>query len=168
MSGKSWLRRVLVACTAAAVLHVPVAARADAQDRPLEEEIEPDPSALAVAKIAQGDYEGAIAEYHKLMETNPMDRFPVVEIANIYMAKLEDPDRAVAFLEESLNDKEWSVDDAAYLMFRTVDIDLEERDDPVRARELLTLIVENFEGTRHAANAEHRIEQIDAGTWATS
>ena len=132
------------------------------------EEVEPDPSALAVAKVAQGDYEGAIAEYQKLIDEHPMDRFPVVEVANLYMSKLDDPDRAVNFLEVSLNDKEWPVDDAAYLMFRCVEIELEKRDNPVRARELLELIVENFEGTRHSANAQHRIEQIDAGTWATS
>jgi len=128
-----------------------------------EEEMEPEASGLAIAKVAQGDYEGAITEYRKLMEDNPTDRFPVIEIAKIYLDRLGDPDGAVDFLEESLDDREWPVDDAAFLMFRTVDIEFTNRNNPIRARELLSLIVENFEGSRHAANAQHRIEEIDSG-----
>ena len=41
-----------------------------------------------------------------------------------------------------------------------VEINIEQRNDPARARELLSMIVENFEGTRHAANAQHKIEEI--------
>jgi tetratricopeptide (TPR) repeat protein len=132
------------------------------------EEIEPDASELAAAKVSQGDYEGAIEEYHKLMDQNPSDRFPVIEIARLYHEKLDMPEAAINFLEESLNDKEWEVDDAAFLMFRMVAIELEDRNDPVRARELLQLIAENFEGTRHAANASHRIDELDSGAWTPS
>ncbi|MFV1995372.1 MAG: hypothetical protein ACC661_08030 [Verrucomicrobiales bacterium] len=130
------------------------------------EEAEAEPASLAVAKIAQGDYEGAAQEYLKLIEENPQDRFPVVEIAKLYLDKMNDPDRAVTFLEESLDDKEWPVDDAAFLMFRTIDIELEGRQNPIRARELLVLVTENFEGSRHAANAQHKIHAIDNGSWA--
>lgn len=131
-----------------------------------DEEIAPDASSLAVAKVAQGDYEGAIAEYKKLIEENPNDRFPVIEIAKLYLEKLNNPGAAIDFLEERLNDKEWPVDDAAFMMFRIVDIEVQHRGNPARARELLGMIIQNFEGSRHAANAEHKIEEIDAATGA--
>ncbi|MEM8954684.1 MAG: hypothetical protein AAGD22_11075 [Verrucomicrobiota bacterium] len=117
--------------------------------------------AAAVAKLAQGDLQGAIDEYKKLIEENPTDRFPVVEAAKIYVERMGDIDGGVAFLEETLNDKDWPIDDAAFLMFRIVDIETNHRHDIPRAKELLTLITQEFENTRHAANAQHKLNELD-------
>ncbi|MEM7146687.1 MAG: hypothetical protein AAF591_16240 [Verrucomicrobiota bacterium] len=116
--------------------------------------------AAAVAKLAQGDLQGAIDEYKKLIEENPTDRFPVVEAAKIYVERMGDIDGGVAFLEESLNDKDWPVDDAAFLMFRIVDIETAHRENIPRAKELLTIITQEFENTRHAANAQHKLNEL--------
>ncbi len=123
-----------------------------------------DLKALASACITDGDFEGAIDAYRKLMDRDPPDRFPVVEIAMLYIEHLDNPQAAIEVLEKSVNDKDWEVDDAAFLKFRIASIELENRKDPLRAREVLELIAREFEGTRHAANAEHRIEEIDSGT----
>jgi hypothetical protein len=121
---------------------------------------EPELGASAVAKLAQGDLEGAIAEYKKLIDEHPTDRFPVVEASKIYVERMGDADAGIAFLEESLNDKDWPIDDAAFLMFRLIDIETTHRQDTPRAKELLTVITTEFENTRHAANAQHKLNEI--------
>jgi hypothetical protein len=116
--------------------------------------------AAAVSKLAQGDFEGAIDEYKKLIEDTPTDRFPVVEVSKIYVDRMGDIDGGIAFLEDSLNEKEWPIDDAAFLMFRIVDIEMTHRQDLPRAQELLTIITTEFADTRHAANAQHKLNEI--------
>ena len=128
------------------------------------EKIGPNLAALASAKIDEGDYEGAISDYRKLMEEDPADRSPVDEIAKVYQKNLENSDAAIAFLKECLSENDWEEDDAASLMFQIVSIELDDRQDPARAREYLELIVRKFQGPRHGANAAHRIEEIDSGT----
>lgn len=125
------------------------------------EEIKMDESMKAVAKLAQGDYEGAIAEYEKVAKEKPEDSFPVAEIAKIYAEKLDEPLKALAFLQSRLESKPWEEDAAAFLMFRMVDIQCESLKDYQAAHDLLEEVIAKFPNTRHSANAHHRLNEVE-------
>jgi uncharacterized membrane protein YeaQ/YmgE (transglycosylase-associated protein family) len=125
------------------------------------EEVAMDDSKKAVAKLAQGDYEGAIAEYEKIARKKPEDSFPIAEIAKIYSESMGDPSRALAFLAERLEGQEWDEDTAAFLMFRMADIQSEKLKDYQAAHELLEEVIANFPNTRHSANAHHKQNEVD-------
>jgi uncharacterized membrane protein YeaQ/YmgE (transglycosylase-associated protein family) len=125
------------------------------------EEVVMDDSMKAVAKLAQGDYEGAIAEYEKIAREKPEDSFPVAEIAKIYSDKMDDPSRALAFLAQRLEAKAWEPDAAAFLMFRMVDIQSEKLKDYQAAHDLLEQVIATFPNTRHSANAHHKLNEVD-------
>lgn len=124
------------------------------------EEITSDEGMKAAAKMASGDYLGAIDEYEEMMKIKPEDPFPVSEIAKIHADKLENPGKALAFLQEHLRSREWSAENAAFLMFRMVDLHLGLHDFD-SAKGILGQVVGNFPGTRHSANAKHRISEIE-------
>lgn len=125
------------------------------------EEVTMDDSMKAVAKLAQGDYHGAVAEYEKIAKEKPEDSFPVAEIAKIYSDKMDDPLRALAFLAQRLEAKEWEQDAAAFLMFRMVEIQIEKLKDYQAAHDLLEQVITNFPNTRHSANAHHRLNEVE-------
>jgi tetratricopeptide (TPR) repeat protein len=125
------------------------------------EEIQLDDKMKAAAKVAQGDYEGAIVEYEKLAKANPEDPHPVAEIAKIHSERFHDPATALQVLERHLQGHEWPVDDAAFLMFRMADLLSEKLSDHTGARQILEEVVANFPNTRHSANAHHRINEVD-------
>ena len=125
------------------------------------EQVVMDDSMKAVAKLAQGDYAGAIAEYEKISKDKPDDTFPVSEIAKIYSEKLDDPSRALAFLQERLEAKEWEQDAAAFLMFRMAEIQTEKLKDYQAAHDLLEEVIANFPNTRHSANARHKLNEVE-------
>lgn len=114
----------------------------------------------AAAKMAAGDYEGAIDAYETMLKEKPDDPFPVSEIGKIYAEKLNDPGRALAYLQQHLEAQSWTEDNAAFLMFRMVDVHMhnESFND---AKDILEQIVGNFPGTRHSANAKHKIQEIE-------
>src|SRR5438045_1134311 len=56
------------------------------------QEVEKDPHSGAMAKVAQGDYEGAIEEYRKAFEKDPNDTLALSEIAHFYCDKLHNYD----------------------------------------------------------------------------
>lgn len=120
-----------------------------------------DPSLKAAAKLAQGDYEGAIAEHEKTLAENPAQVFPVGEIAKICADKLNDPARALRVLQERLAAQEWKEDDAAFLRFRMVDIQLDKLRDFAAAKTLLEGIIQDYPETRHRANAYHRVHEVE-------
>ncbi len=124
------------------------------------EELKENKSMKAAAMLAQGDYEGAIAEYQKAVDENPDQTFPISAIAKIHHENLESSATAISYLHKHLEKQEWPPDDAAFLMFRMIDIltDQEQYDD---AKDLLEQIVVNFPGTRHSANASHKITEIE-------
>jgi tetratricopeptide (TPR) repeat protein len=124
------------------------------------EEVTSDEGMKAAAKMAAGDFPGAIEEYEEMMKLKPEDPFPVSEIAKIHAEKLQDPGRALAFLQDHLQSREWSPENAAFLMFRMVDLHLG-RHDFDSAKEILGQVVGSFPGTRHSANAKHRINEIE-------
>lgn len=125
------------------------------------EQVVMDDSMKAVAKLAQGDYEGAISEYEKIAKEKPEDSFPIAEIAKIYSEKMDDPRRALAFLQARLKGKEWEQDAAAFLMFRMVDLHADKLNDHQAARDLLEQVVANFPNTRHSANAHHKLREVE-------
>ena len=125
------------------------------------EKVEQDEMTKAAAKIAQGDYQGAIEHYEKMLQDKPDDPFPVAEIAKVHAERLRNPQAALKALEEHLQSKDWPVDDAAFIMFRIADVHLTHRHDYETARDMLEQIIANFPNTRHSANAHHRMSEIE-------
>lgn len=125
------------------------------------EEVTTDAAVRAAACIGQGDYEGAIEEYQGMLREKPDDPYPLSEIAKIYSEKLHDPDKALLFLEGHLEGKEWPVDDAAFIMFRLVDVHADVKHDYQMAHDLLQEVIANFPNTRHSANAHHRLHEVE-------
>ncbi len=125
------------------------------------EQVGDDPALKAAAKLAQGDYEGAIAEHEKNLAKDPTQVFPIGEIAKICADKLHDPARALHVLSSHLQARDWPEDDAAFLRFRMVDIEIQQRHDYAAARALLEKIVLDFPDSRHRANAHHRLNELE-------
>lgn len=121
------------------------------------EKVEPDPGTKARALVAQGDYEGAIEAYLDVARAMPEDRLPVVEAMRLAREKLHDPRRAIQIVEEAVNDRAWPEDDAAYFLFRLVEMNEDDLQDRQAAATYLQHVVANFPGTRHAANAMHKL-----------
>lgn len=124
------------------------------------ETVKSDEGLKAAAKLAAGDYAGAIEEYEKMIQEKPDDAFPVSEIAKIHADKLHDPGKALAVLKQHLESKEWNEENASFLMFRMVDLYAGARDFD-SAKDILEQVVGNFPGTRHSANAKHKINEIE-------
>ena len=124
------------------------------------QKIEKDPHAPAQAAIARGDFAGAVEQYRLILETNPGDTLAYSEIAKIACEHLQDPALAAATLEGAL-EHEWAGDDAAFLTSRLVDVHWNFLHDAGNARALLLQIIELMPGTRHAANAGHRLKEIE-------
>ena len=124
------------------------------------EEVEQDESMKAVALVAKGDYLGAIKEYEKMIANKPEDPFPVSEIAKIYSEKLHAPDQALVVIQENLENREWTEENAAFLMFRLSDIHMATRNYDA-AKDILEQVAGNFPGTRHSGNARHKINELE-------
>lgn len=122
--------------------------------------VEKDPHAGAMAKMAQGDYEGAIEEYRQAYENDTSDLHALSEIVHIYCDKLGDVDSGQKVLEEAL-EKDWPAEQTAFLATRLVDIYWTYKHDAESARHLLNQITETMPDTKHAANAFHRLHEID-------
>jgi tetratricopeptide (TPR) repeat protein len=125
-------------------------------------EVETDPMHDARALFAQGDYHGAIRAYHEVATSHPDDRFPWVEMAKIHNDNLEDPDAAIAVLKEGLESQEWTVNNAAFFLFRIAELYEKEKEDSETTVQLLQQIVQLFPETRHSANATHRLREMGA------
>ncbi len=125
------------------------------------EKVEQDHMTKAAARIAQGDYPGAIEQYEKMLDEKPDDPFPVAEIAKIHAERLHDAQAALKVLEAHLQSKDWPVDDAAFIMFRIADVHLTHRHDFETARDMLEQVIGNFPNTRHSANAHHRMSELE-------
>ena len=113
--------------------------------------------------LAQGDYEGAIAAFQQAAAADPLNRLPWVEIAKIYKDNLGDPASAVATIRHALESQEWEINDAAYFLFRLAELYNEVDGDRASAVAIMNQVVEQFPGTRHSANATHKLHE-----WATA
>lgn len=123
------------------------------------EEVEEDVMHDARSKLAQGDYEGAIAAFRDAAAQDNMNRLPWVEIAKIQREQLHDPRAAVATLREAIEGQEWQENDAAFLMFRLAEIYQSDLHDHAAARATMEQVIEQFPETRHSANARHKLQE---------
>ena len=123
------------------------------------EEVDKDPMHDARAKVAQGDWEGAIECFRQAAAADPLNRLPYVEIAKIQLEQLEDPQAAVHTLRHAIEDQEWQENDAAYLMFRLAGIYDEHLNDRASAATTMQQVMEQFPETRHSANARHKLHE---------
>jgi hypothetical protein len=123
------------------------------------QQIEHDFHSDAIAKLAQGDPEGAIADYEDIYSKDPSDTLALSEIARICCRDLGDTARAATVLERAL-ENEWPHEQSSFLANRLADVYLLQ-DDPLRAREVITQIAETLPGTKYGANALHRLHEID-------
>jgi tetratricopeptide (TPR) repeat protein len=124
-----------------------------------DQRIEHDPHADAIAKLAQGDPESAIEVYESILSNDPSDTLAISEIARICCRDLGDTARAATVIEHAL-ETEWPHEQSSFLANRLADVYLLQND-VVRARQLLIEIAQNLEGTKYAANALHRIHEVD-------
>jgi tetratricopeptide (TPR) repeat protein len=123
------------------------------------EMVEKDPMHDARAKVAQGDWEGAIEAFRAAAAAEPLNRLPWVEIAKIQVDQLEEPAAAVQTLRTAIEGQEWEENDAAYLMFRLAEIYDTELSDRNSAATTLQQVMEQFPETRHSANARHKLHE---------
>lgn len=122
--------------------------------------IEASPHAAALVALARGDFPEAITAYARAFEANPHDTHALSEMARIYCEKLGDPASAANILEQAL-EAQWPQDEAAFLTQRLAEVCWSHQHNARRARELLLQIIETFPGTRQAANATHRLQEIE-------
>lgn len=109
--------------------------------------------------FAQGEYEAAIEAFREAAAADPTNRFPWVEIAKIQKDNLHDPVASILTIREALESQEWEIDDAAFFLFRLVDLHAESMGDRGMAVEILEQVVELFPETRHSANAMHKLRE---------
>ncbi|MDB4544433.1 tetratricopeptide repeat protein [Akkermansiaceae bacterium] len=126
------------------------------------EEIDEDGMHDARAAFAKGEFTEAIRLYRKVWEQDKANRFPIVEVAKIQHDNLESPSLAVDTLREALESNDWRENDAAFFMFRIADIyenDLEQHEGAIK---ILQQVIEELPGSRHAANATHKLRELGA------
>lgn len=123
-----------------------------------EEPDEP-PMVRIRALVAQGEYATAAEELVHVAAENPADRVPWLERARLLDERLANPEGAIATLEEALQSTSWGDDDAAFFLFRLVDLH-EKREDVGKLGETLDRIMERFPETRYAANARHKKREL--------
>jgi hypothetical protein len=122
----------------------------------------------AMARVAQGDYAGAIREFEKMALANPADRYPVVEISRMYRDKLDDVDAAIQTIETALVSRPWSPEDETFLLLRLAEFYSKDKADFTKARQAIDRVMEKHAGTAHAANATHKLRQIEEAEYLAS
>ncbi|SRR5581483_1352759 len=125
-----------------------------------DEKIEHDPHMDAQAKIAQGDYHGAISIFLQIFESDHTDTHALNEAVRLYIEKLGDVESGATLLENALQE-EWPPEQSAFLANRLVDIYWNYQADGERSRALLMQIIETMPSTKYSANAQHRLHEID-------
>jgi tetratricopeptide (TPR) repeat protein len=126
------------------------------------EMVEKDVMRDARSLLAQGDYQGAIDAFKQAAAADPLNRLPWVEIAKIYKENLDDPASAILTIRHALENQAWEVNDAAYFLFRLAELYDEVEGDRASAVAIMRQVVEQFPGTRHSANASHKLHE-----WST-
>lgn len=126
------------------------------------EMVEEDVMHDARAKLAQGDYDGAIAAFRDAAAAEPLNRLPIVEIAKIQREQLHDGAGAVQTLRQAIEGQEWEAADAAFLMFRLAEVYDEDLSDRMSAVSIMQQVADQFENTRHSANARHKLQEWGA------
>ena len=125
------------------------------------EKIERSPHHDALARLAAGDLQGAIDEYREVFEGDPQDLHAASELVRLYCEKLHEFEPAEDFLVEALSYEDRPPAEVAFLSQRLVDVCWNYQKDAIRARAILIKIAEEMPETREAANALHRLQEID-------
>ncbi|MCX6966988.1 MAG: hypothetical protein NTZ46_04280 [Verrucomicrobia bacterium] len=125
------------------------------------EQIERSPHAEALARMAAGDFQGAIDEYRAVFEADPQDLHAASELVRLYCEKIHAFEPAEDFLVEALSYEDRTPEETAFLSQRLVDVCWIYQKDGIRARAILIKIAEDMPETREAANALHRLQEID-------
>jgi len=125
-------------------------------------QIDQDDRQKAMAKVAQGDYEGAIELFKRVVKNEPEDRFPIIEISKIQVEQFNDVDSAVQTLNEANTRGGWRDNDAAFFQFRLAELHNEYKNDKETARNIYQQIIAQYPETRHSANAIHKLNELDA------
>ncbi|MES2474722.1 MAG: tetratricopeptide repeat protein [Verrucomicrobiota bacterium] len=123
------------------------------------EQVEKDAMSSARSLVAQGDYAGAITAYQEAAAADPLNRLPWVEIAKIQKDHLQDAGAAIQTIRHALESQEWEVNDAAYFLFRLAELYDEVEGDRASAIAIMNQVVQEFPGTRHSANATHKLHE---------
>lgn len=123
------------------------------------EMVEKDVMHDARSLVAQGDYEGAINAFKVAAAADPLNRLPWVEIAKIQKTHLDDAAAAIITIRHALESHEWELNDAAYFLFRLAELYDEVEGDRTTAVSILNQVVDQFPGTRHSANASHKLRE---------
>ena len=118
------------------------------------------PHADAMAAMARGDHEAAVQAYLKAFADDPHDTLALSEMAKIECEHLGDPAAAADVLEQAL-EREWTPEDAAFLTSRLAEIYWKYQHNARDARGLLMQIIETMPGTKNAANAQHKLQEIE-------
>lgn len=108
--------------------------------------------------MAQGDYEGAIAAFRAAAAAEPLNRLPIVEIVKIQKDHLRDPASAIQTVRDALEGQAWEPNDAAYFLYRLGEL-YDEAGDRATAAVVLQQVIDEFPGTRHSANATHKMHE---------
>lgn len=125
------------------------------------EKITSDENYKALSLAAQGDYEGALAEYERLLGVKPTNSMYVWEMARLCAERLHQPDRAIRLLHKHLESRPWSPDEDAFLRSRLAGLYQEHRQDFSAARAVLEDLIRRHPQTRHSANATHQLADLD-------
>lgn len=133
------------------------------------EMVQKDAMSGARSLMAQGDYDGAIVAFREAAAADPMNRVPWVEIVKIQKDHQQDYPAAIQTIRHALESQAWEVNDAAYFLFRLAELYDELEGDRASAVAIMNQVVEQFPGTRHSANATHKLHDwaADGGTLAS-
>lgn len=123
------------------------------------EMVEKDVMHDARSLMAQGEYEGAIAAFQQAAAADPLNRLPWVEIAKIQKDNLGDPAAAIQTIRHALESQAWEINDAAYFLFRLAELYDEVEGDRASAMAIMQQVIDQFPGTRHSANANHKLHE---------
>lgn len=124
------------------------------------EKVEKNPHAEALSLVAQGDYAGAIAAFERIWRANPADTQALNEVVHLYCDKLHEPLTAVELLEQALQ-AEFPEEETAFIAARLADVYWTHLQDARSARPLLLRVSESMPDSKYAANAMHRLREID-------
>jgi tetratricopeptide (TPR) repeat protein len=124
------------------------------------EMIEKDVMHDARSLLAQGNYAGAIEAFKQAAAAEPTNRLPWVEITKIYRDNVGDTASAIQTARYALESQAWSVDDAAYFMFRLAELYPEVEGHHGTSMAIMQQVIEQFPGTRHSANATHKLQEL--------
>lgn len=118
--------------------------------------------------LAQGEYEAAIEEFRNAIAAEPGNRMPWMEIAKIQKDCLDDPQAAIETLSQAIEAFGWPMDDEVYFRFRLAELQEQVNGDHAAAAALMQQVAELYPNTRHAANANHRLQELDQGAEAAT